>query len=123
MYLAACSVVTLCASFLQNFTQYTEMVNGWAQGGQAFDSAVRRISELPQCGDLKLVVNSMNVFEFNHDESSAASTRSSSSCRRLNNEPQQRNKKRKAGRQRSGNHRLWCVTSCRSLHQRAAPCQ
>ena len=60
---------------VQNFTQYTEMVNGWAQGTQDFDTTVRRISELShrvyfeveerhQIGDMKIVVNSMNVFEF-----------------------------------------------------------
>lgn len=63
---------------VQNFTQYTEMVNGWAQGTQDFDTSVRRISELPnrvyfeveerhQIGDMKLVVNSMSVFEFDED--------------------------------------------------------
>jgi limonene-1,2-epoxide hydrolase len=63
---------------VQNFAQYTEMVNGWAQGTQGFDTTVRRISELPQrvyfeveerhkIGDLKLVVNSMSVFEFDDD--------------------------------------------------------
>jgi hypothetical protein len=64
---------------VQNFTQYTEMVNGWAQGTQDFDTTVRRVSELPlrvyfeveerhQIGDTNLVVNSMSVFEFNDDE-------------------------------------------------------
>lgn len=63
---------------VQNFTQYTQMVNGWAQGTQGFDTTVLRISELPrrvyfeveerhQIGDMKLVVNSMNVFEFDED--------------------------------------------------------
>jgi len=63
---------------VQNFTQYTEMVNGWARGTQDFDTTVRRISELPhrvyfeveerhQIGDMKIVVNSMNVFEFDED--------------------------------------------------------
>ncbi|HME79536.1 MAG: hypothetical protein ACLP4W_05390 [Mycobacterium sp.] len=63
---------------VQNFAQYTEMVNGWAQATQAFDTTVRRIAELPQrvyfeveerhqIGDTKLVVNSMNVFEFDED--------------------------------------------------------
>jgi ferredoxin len=60
---------------VQDFAQYTEMLNGWAQGTQGFDTTVRRISELSQrvyfeveerhqIGDTKLVVNSMNVFEF-----------------------------------------------------------
>lgn len=63
---------------VQNFTQYTEMVDAWAQGTQDFDTTVRRISELPhrvyfeveerhQIGDMKIVVNSMSVFEFNED--------------------------------------------------------
>jgi hypothetical protein len=63
---------------VQDFTQYTEMVNGWAQGTQGFDTTVRRISELRQrvyfeveerhqIGDMKLVVNSMSVFEFDED--------------------------------------------------------
>ena len=63
---------------VQNFTQYTEMVNGWARGTQDFDTTVRRISELPhrvyfeveerhQIGDMKIVVNSMTVFEFGED--------------------------------------------------------
>ena len=63
---------------VQNFTQYTEMVNGWAQGTQDFDTTVRRIAELPhrvyfeveerhQIGDMKIVVNSMTVFEFDED--------------------------------------------------------
>jgi hypothetical protein len=60
---------------VQDFTRYTEMLNGWAQGTQGFDTTVRRISELPhrvyfeieerhQVGDMNLVVNSMNVYEF-----------------------------------------------------------
>lgn len=32
---------------VQSFSQYTEMVNGWAQGTQDFDTTVRRIAELP----------------------------------------------------------------------------
>lgn len=63
---------------VQNWPQYAEMVNGWAQGVQAFETTVRRISELPQrvyfeveerhrYGDDWLVVNSMSVFEFNED--------------------------------------------------------
>jgi len=64
---------------VQDFAQYTEMLNGWAQGTQGFDTTVRRISELPQrvyfeveerhqIGDTKLVVNSMSVFEFDPDQ-------------------------------------------------------
>ena len=63
---------------VQNFTQYTEMVDAWAQGTQHFDTTVRRISELPhrvyfeveerhQINDMKIVVNSMTVFEFGED--------------------------------------------------------
>jgi hypothetical protein len=61
---------------VQDFKQYTEMLNGWAQGVKSFDTTVRRVSELPQrvyfeveerhqYGDTPLVVNSMTVFEFN----------------------------------------------------------
>ena len=60
---------------VQDWPQYAEMVNGWAQGVQSFETTVRRISELPQrvyfeveerhlYGEDWLVVNSMNVFEF-----------------------------------------------------------
>jgi hypothetical protein len=63
---------------VQDWPQYAEMVNGWAQGVQSFETTVRRISELPHrvyfeveerhlYGDDWLVVNSMNVFEFNED--------------------------------------------------------
>jgi hypothetical protein len=63
---------------VQDWPQYAEMVNGWAQGVQKFETTVRRICELPQrvyfeveerhlYGDNWLVVNSMNVFEFNDD--------------------------------------------------------
>jgi hypothetical protein len=61
---------------VQDFKQYTEMLNGWAQGVQSFDTSVRRVSELPnrvyfeveerhKYGDTLVVVNSMSVFEFN----------------------------------------------------------
>lgn len=61
---------------VQDWPQYAEMVNGWAQGVQSFETTVRRISELPQrvyfeveerhlYGTEWLVVNSMSVFEFN----------------------------------------------------------
>jgi hypothetical protein len=60
---------------VQDWPQYAEMVNGWAQGVQSFETTVRRISELPQrvyfeveerhlYGEDWLVVNSINVFEF-----------------------------------------------------------
>ena len=63
---------------VQNWPQYAEMVNGWAQGVRSFETTVRRVCELPQrvyfeveerhlYGDDWLVVNSMNVFEFNED--------------------------------------------------------
>jgi limonene-1,2-epoxide hydrolase len=63
---------------VQDWPQYAEMVNGWAQGVQSFETTVRRISELPHrvyfeveerhlYGDDWLVVNSMTVFEFNED--------------------------------------------------------
>lgn len=61
---------------IQDWPQYTQMLNGWAAGVTAFDTTVRRISELPQrvyfeieerhqYGDSFVVVNSMTVFEFN----------------------------------------------------------
>ena len=63
---------------VQDFRQYTEMVNGWARGTQDFDTTVRRITEVPQRvyfeveerhqkGSATLTVNSMNVFEFDDD--------------------------------------------------------
>ncbi|MBX7446918.1 hypothetical protein GR927_02850 [Mycolicibacterium sp. 3033] len=63
---------------VQNWPQYAEMVNGWAQGVKAFETTVRRISELPDrvyfeveerhlYGEDWLVVNSMNVFEFDSE--------------------------------------------------------
>ncbi|MBX7433931.1 hypothetical protein JDV09_17700 [Mycobacterium sp. Y57] len=62
----------------QDWPQYAEMVNGWAQGVQSFETTVRRISELANrvyfeveerhlYGEDWLVVNSMSVFEFNED--------------------------------------------------------
>jgi hypothetical protein len=61
---------------VQDWPQYAEMVNGWAQGVRSFETTVRRISELSQrvyfeveerhlYGEDWLVVNSMSVFEFN----------------------------------------------------------
>ena len=63
---------------VQDWPQYAEMVNGWAQGVQEFETTVRRICELPNrvyfeveerhlYGEDWLIVNSMNVFEFNAD--------------------------------------------------------
>ena len=63
---------------VQDWPQYAEMVNGWAQSVKSFETTVRRVSELPQrvyfeveerhlYGDDWLVVNSMSVFEFNED--------------------------------------------------------
>lgn len=63
---------------VQNFTEYTEMVSGFANGSQGFETTVRRIAELPHrvyyeieerhtIGDTHLVVNSMNVYEFDED--------------------------------------------------------
>ena len=63
---------------VQDWPQYTEMVNGWAQGVQSFETTVRRVAELSNrvyfeveerhlYGQDWLVVNSMNVFEFNED--------------------------------------------------------
>ena len=59
----------------QDWPQYAEMVNGWAQGVQAFETTVRRVAEVGhrvyfeveerhRYGEDWLVVNSMNVFEF-----------------------------------------------------------
>jgi len=64
---------------VQDFVGYTEMVNGWAQYTQAFETTVRRVDELPQrvyfdveerhqINDTKLVVNSLSVFEFDEDQ-------------------------------------------------------
>src|SRR3954469_19602496 len=64
---------------IQNWPQYAEMVNGWAQGVQSFETTVRRVAELPQrvyfeveerhmYGDDWLVVNSMSVFEFDENQ-------------------------------------------------------
>ncbi|MBX7435436.1 hypothetical protein JDV09_25565 [Mycobacterium sp. Y57] len=63
---------------VQDWPQYAEMVNGWAQGVQSFETTVRRVAELPRrvyleveerhlYGNDWLVVNSMNVFEFNDE--------------------------------------------------------
>lgn len=63
---------------VQDFREYTEMVNGWAQGTQDFETTIRRITEVSQRvyfeveerhqkGSTTLVVNSLNVFEFDDD--------------------------------------------------------
>lgn len=63
---------------VQDFQQYTEMLTGWAQSVDSFETTVRRVSELPQLvyfeveerhffGEDVLVVNSMTVFEFDAD--------------------------------------------------------
>jgi hypothetical protein len=63
---------------VQNWQQYAEMLTGWAQSVDAFETTVRRVSELPELvyfeieerhffGDSTHVVNSMTVFEFDAD--------------------------------------------------------
>lgn len=63
---------------VQDWPQYAEMISGWATGVQSFETTVRRVTELPDrvyfeieerhlYGEDWLVVNSMNVFEFNAD--------------------------------------------------------
>jgi hypothetical protein len=60
---------------VQNWEQYTEMLTRWASHTASFETAVRRISELPGLvyfeieerhfrGDGVSVVNSLTVFEF-----------------------------------------------------------
>ena len=60
---------------VQNWQQYTEMLSGWAQSVDSFETTVRRVSELPELvyfeieerhffGGSAHVVNSMTVFEF-----------------------------------------------------------
>jgi Asp-tRNA(Asn)/Glu-tRNA(Gln) amidotransferase A subunit family amidase len=60
---------------VQNWTQYTEMLERWAGATDAFETSVRRISELGALvyyeieerhfrGDGVNVINSMTVFEF-----------------------------------------------------------
>jgi hypothetical protein len=61
---------------VQNWGQYTEMLTRWASSVDKFDTAVRRITELPGLvffeieerhfrGEDVHVVNSMTVFDFN----------------------------------------------------------
>jgi hypothetical protein len=63
---------------VQTWRQYTEMLTGWAQSVDSFETTVRRVSELPErvyfeieerhfLGDNAHVVNSMTVFEFDTD--------------------------------------------------------
>jgi hypothetical protein len=64
---------------VQDWKQYTEMLTGWAQSVDSFDTTVRRVSELPSLvyfeieerhffGGNPHVVNSLTVFEFDEDE-------------------------------------------------------
>ena len=63
---------------VQNWQQYTEMLTGWAQSVDSFETTVRRVSELPGLvyfeieerhifGGQSHVVNSLTVFEFDSD--------------------------------------------------------
>ena len=63
---------------VQNWQQYTEMLTGWAQSVDSFETTVRRISELPDLVYFEIeerhffsgtahVVNSMTVFQFDAD--------------------------------------------------------
>lgn len=63
---------------VQNWQQYAEMLTGWAQSIDSFETTVRRVSELPGLvyfeieerhfvSDAAHVVNSMTVFEFDAD--------------------------------------------------------
>ena len=63
---------------VQNWQQYAEMLTGWADSVDSFETTVRRVSELPQLvyfeieerhflGDNAHVVNSMTEFEFDTD--------------------------------------------------------
>ncbi|HME75802.1 MAG TPA: hypothetical protein VKI00_09170 [Mycobacterium sp.] len=63
---------------VQDWVGYTEMIQGWAGSIQGFETTVRRVAELEhrvyfeveerhRYGHDWLVVNSMNVFEFNDD--------------------------------------------------------
>jgi hypothetical protein len=60
---------------VQNWQQYTEMLTGWAQSVDSFDTTVKRVSELDDLvyfeieerhyfGDEAHVVNSLTVFQF-----------------------------------------------------------
>jgi hypothetical protein len=63
---------------VQDWQQYAEMLTGWAQSVDSFETTVRRVSELSELvyfeieerhffGDSTHVVNSMTVFEFDAD--------------------------------------------------------
>ena len=63
---------------VQNWQQYTEMLTGWANSVDSFETTVRRVTELPELvyfeieerhffGGHAHVVNSMTVFEFDAD--------------------------------------------------------
>jgi len=65
---------------VQSWQQYTEMLTGWAQSVDSFETTVRRVSELDKLvyfeveerhhiGDATHVVNSMTVFAFDADAS------------------------------------------------------
>jgi hypothetical protein len=60
---------------VQDWQQYTEMLTGWAQSVDSFDTTVKRVSELDDLvyfeieerhyfGDKAHVVNSLTVFQF-----------------------------------------------------------
>lgn len=64
---------------VQNWQQYTEMLTGWAQSVDSFETSIRRISEVSNLvyfeieerhyfGGNAHVVNSLTVFEFDADE-------------------------------------------------------
>ncbi len=65
---------------VQDWNQYTEMLNRWASATESFETTVRRISEFGALvyyeieerhvrGDNVNVINSMTVFEFDaHDK-------------------------------------------------------
>lgn len=64
---------------VQNWPEYTAMLTQWASTAEAFDTSVRRVSELGRLVYFEIeerhtrggevhVVNSMTVFEFNGDD-------------------------------------------------------
>jgi hypothetical protein len=64
---------------VQDWNQYTEMLNGWASATESFETTVQRISEFGSLvyyeieerhvrGDNVNVINSMTVFEFDAHE-------------------------------------------------------
>ena len=67
---------------VQNWQQYTEMLTGWANSVDSFETTMRRVTELPQLVYFEVeerhilagrahVVNSMTVFEFDADANAA----------------------------------------------------